>query len=176
LDGCWGLGALGAAVLAAGLLAATGAGAQETPGYLDISSAQIIENSRAQRILDRKIRFVIEVAGPVDCAATPANYGFLIDGDKSTATGVTDAAFSELGVDARATVSCDPGTGLPASSIGPVTIKAVPAGTRITIETTAGMLPSADFNWIAYSQEGTRFFRLQDPGSSHWALHEILLD
>ena len=159
----------------------SGVGA-EVPAHLDILSATIEEVPPLdpKDVLNRAIVLRLEVAGVSRCGGgvQPLVYGFLIDTDKDTASGVADEFTDPLGVDARISAECDPDTSRFVSPLGPVTV-AIDSGTGITtveIRTTVGLLPSVDFSWIAYAEEGTLLTRLPVQGSNGaWATIEVLM-
>jgi hypothetical protein len=154
----------------------------QLPNHLDILSASIEELPPidAANVADRKIVFRIDVADAPPCAPSTGflAYGVLIDADKDPTTGATDPAFADLGVDARASAECDPATGVFVSDMGAVSVTTdiATGATRIEILTTGKLLPSVDFQWIAFAQEGASFTRLPaEPNAGRWAIHERAL-
>jgi hypothetical protein len=151
---------------------------QSEPPHLLILFANIAELPPidSQDVANRQVVLRIQLAQTPSCTSR-TNYGFLIDADKSAATGATDPAFSNLGIDARISARCDPRTGSFVSSVGPVTITvdAVTGTALLEILTTVSRLPSVDFQWIAFAQEDTLFTRLpEDPNEpGAWATLEI---
>jgi hypothetical protein len=148
------------------------------PPELDILAANIaevppIDPSYAPA---RQIVFTIEVAGAPVCLASTrlAWYGFMIDADKSHATGVTTPAFESLGVDAQIVARCDPASGTFTSAAGTVTVSPGLNGTGLVqISTTAALLPSVDFLWVAFAENGTEFTRLpHEPDVQSWTTTE----
>lgn len=149
------------------------------PPYLDIRVASLSEVPPfdAGDIGGRTVLIQIEMQAPPPCdAGTPGlAYGLLIDADRDAATGVP---FAPLGIDARITAECDPASGAFVSALGAVTLTTDP-GTGVTlleILTTVNLLPSVDFHWLAYAQDGTILARLPDaPDFAGWAPLEIAL-
>jgi hypothetical protein len=152
--------------------------AQAIPAYLDVLVANVQELPPidATNVSNREVLLRIQLAEPPGCRIA-ANYGFLIDADKNPATGTTDAAFLNLGIDARISARCDPRTGSFVSSVGSATVTVNPADGTALLEilTTVSQLPSVDFQWIAFAQENTFFTRVpddpDDPGA--WSTLEI---
>jgi hypothetical protein len=153
------------------------------PAHLDILSAGIHEVPRDynfhQRddVPTRQVVLTLTLAGaPVCDGTTPfLVYGFLIDKDMDVATGVADPAFGDLGIDARICATCNPGDGSFTSPLGPVTVTTDPGTGQTTIEilTTVAMLPSIEFDWIAFVQEGSVFYRLPAlPDYQSWSIRE----
>lgn len=151
------------------------------PPYIDIVSANIVEEPPVElgNPVGRTVVLQIGLAGPPSCGSTSSpTYGFLVDSDDSNLTGLSGIPFEPLGVDARLSASCDPATGLFSSPLGVVT-----TGTNQTtgsffvdINSTEGKLPSLDFHWIAFAQDGTLFSRLPAEGnySSFETIEEAL--
>jgi hypothetical protein len=154
----------------------------QIPAHLDILTASIeeIPPIDAANVAARPILFRIDVADAPPCISTTGilAYGVLIDADRNPTTGVTDPAFADLGVDARAAVECDPALGVFVSALGAVSVTTdVATGvTRIELLTSGRQLPSTDFQWIAFAQEGPTFIRLPaEPNAGRWAIHERAL-
>ncbi len=147
------------------------------PAHLDILLATIEEQPPVDpsNVAARNVVLRMRLAGPVPSPCGPGfqAYGFLIDSDQNVTTGRPGPAFADLGVDARISASCNPVTGKFVSPLGPVTVNT--AGTVLEIQTTVGILPSVDFDWIAFAQDGTRFTRLPDPGHARWTTFERVL-
>ncbi|MGH2747890.1 MAG: hypothetical protein ACRDKB_08200 [Actinomycetota bacterium] len=150
----------------------------QVPPHLDILSATLAEALPTDpgNAADRAVSFVVEVGGTPPClnSSTPLSYGFLLDTDHDPTTGVTNAAFSELGVDARIVAECNSSTGNFTSLAGTVDVTTDPAtgATTVAITTKVGKLPSLDFDWIAFAFEGTRFLRLPETGFGAWTTFE----
>ncbi len=149
------------------------------PLHLDILSATIedLPPIESSDVPSRQVALRIKLAAAPLCnAATGAlTYGFLIDSDKNPATGDASAAFSDLGVDAQASMRCDPGSAAFTSPLGTVVVTTEQATGVTTLEllTTVAQLPSTDFRWIAFAQETASFSRLpKEPDHGAWAILE----
>ena len=150
------------------------------PSHLSIVSANIYEiEFLPNDVANRHVVFDIQVESTPSCKSDTGFlvYGFLIDSDKNSQTGNTIQAFNDLGVDAQISIFCDPSTQTFSSPLGPVNIFQDSTNvTHLQIITTVGLLPSVDFNWIAFVEEDSLLIRF--PGSgfhNHWAIMEILL-
>lgn len=151
---------------------------QPVPAHLAILSANIIEQSAdPTKVSERQLVLRLEVAAAPRCTSATAflAYGLLIDADKDAATGLTGPAFEGLGVDARLSAQCDPVAGRLLSPLGPVNVTTDQATgvVRIEIRTTVDQLPSIDFLWVAFAQEGSTFSRLpKEPEVGAWTTFE----
>ena len=148
--------------------------------HLSIISADIVElEYNPDDVKNRPVEFYLIVQGSPQCSPKTGilNYGFLIDSDKNNQTGISYQALNDLGVDAHISLSCDPSTGLFTSPLGQVTIEDTTNGeTKISILTEVGLLPSIDFNWIAYAQEDSLFIRVPENGThGYWSIIENLM-
>ena len=81
----------------------------------------------ADRIVDRRITFsvILDRAPVCDAGRAPASFAFLIDADRSTATGAVRDDSGELGVDWEIPIWCDVTAGRFASGFGDVEPAAV---------------------------------------------------
>lgn len=171
--------ALGLAAVAS-LRAAGPAQDGESP-YLTILSANIAEESFAEErpMLERVATLTITVAGRPECGPDGAalSYAFLVDADRSRGTGAATRAFSELGVDAKLEIRCDPASGRLSSAVGEVVVRPAdgsPQAHTIQLTTRVARLPSLNFYWIAMAREGRRFDRLPAAGrSGAWRIAEL---
>lgn len=147
-----------------GLFALSGAAQAQVPAHLDIQSSTIreIPPIDPENVPGRGVALTLTLGAAPACNATTGflAYGFLIDADSDSATGLPGPAFDDLGVDARVTAVCDPASGLFVSPIGTVTVVAGPGAATLEIRTTVERLPSLAFLWIAFGQEGPLFSRL----------------
>jgi|GEM_PF-1931937 len=128
------------------------------------------------KVKGRKIGFSIELSKLPVCNKRSKlwQFGFLIDADRDSATGLTDTAYSDLGVDAGIVVKCNPDSGNYVSNIGQVTIRKAMNKITINIETVAEALPSVHFYYLAFAHDTKTFIRLPaSPHSSAWAINEI---
>lgn len=123
----------------------------------------------------RKVILSIELTKLPDCTKDNSQwqYGFLIDADRDSTTGIKDATFSDLGIDAKILISCNSDLGEFVSNIGSVSIQPNINGTTISIETTVDSLPSVNFFFIAFAHNGTEFYRLPESSAASWAINEI---
>ena len=76
----------------------------------------------ADRIVDRRITFsvILDRAPVCDAGRAPSSFAFLIDADRSTATGAVRDDSSELGIDAEVSIWCDVTAGRFDSGLGDV--------------------------------------------------------
>ncbi len=122
---------------------------------------------RSQMAPGSRVAFSLEFDGPASCgaAANPA-YLFLIDSDRSMATGGRTQAVPELGIDWKVEIRCDPATGRFVSPLGAVEVRAATADSPRIIEviTPAGVLPTERFHWVVVALDGSRFVRLPEAG------------
>jgi hypothetical protein len=128
-------------------------------------------------IAQRRVRFRIQTAAPPRCGggAGRSEYGFLIDADRSRATGVTDADFDELGIDARIVMRCDEPSGRFRSPLGPVTLQST-GGAALELVTTVGQLPSVDFLWVPYGATADQLVLFPtEPRHGRWAILERVM-
>ena len=128
------------------------------------------------KVEGRKIEFSITLSKLPECNTQTKlwQFGFLIDADRNSATGLTDAAYADLGVDAGVVVKCNPATGDYVSNVGQVTIDKAAHNTTIRIKTLAEALPSVHFYYLAFAHDTKTFIRLPAaPHSSAWAINEI---
>jgi hypothetical protein len=154
-----------------------GVAAAQVPSHLDIASATVAEVPPVYpgSVPGRSVTLQLTVNGTPVCNATTGflAYGFLIDADSDPATGLSDVAFQNLGVDARVTAICDAPTGAFVSQVGTVTVTSGGGTTTIEILTTVDRLPSLEFRWIAFAQEDQVFSRLpQAPEYARWTTLE----
>lgn len=143
--------------------------AQDVP-YLTMLSAEIEELTPPGR--GRQVVFRIRVSQPAPCDASRAgvSYAFLIDTDRSEATGARTEGFPELGIDRTLTIRCDPTAGRFTSSAGPVTtgrpFSAADTGWELGVSIPFDRVPSREFSWIAVARDGTRYDRLPEAGQA----------
>ena len=176
-------GALAAAVALAAIPSLRAAGPAQDDGtpYLTILSANIAEESFAEEkpMLERLATLTITVAGRPVCGRDGAalSYAFLVDADRSKATGAVTRAFGELGIDAKLEIRCDATTGRLSSTLGEVAVQPAggsPQAHTIQLTTRVGRLPSVNFYWVAMAREGRRFDRLPAAGrSGAWRIAEL---
>lgn len=176
-------GALAAALVLAAITnpRATGPAQDGQSPYLTILSANIAEESFAEEkpMLERVVTLTITVAGRPVCGRDGAtlSYLFLVDADRARMTGAVTRAFSELGVDAKVEIRCDPATGRLSSAVGEVAVQPAdgsPQAHTIQLTTRVARLPSLNFYWIAMAREGRRFDRLPAAGrSGAWRIAEL---
>ncbi len=142
-----------------------------------ILSASISELSPLDlTVKGRKILFSIELSELPLCNKQNElwQFGFLIDADRDSSTGLTDTAYSDLGVDASIVVKCNSATGDYVSNVGQVTTHKDVGSITINIETVAEALPSINFYYLAFAHDTKTFTRLpESPYSSGWAINEI---
>jgi len=171
------------AIPGAEIRASQGGVVQQAPAHLDILAAGIQEVARDynfhQRddVPTRQVLLTFTVAGPPTCDATTGflGYCFLIDKDRDPGTGVTNPVLDDLGIDARMCATCDPASSSFTSPLGPVTVTTDPATGETTIEilTTAAMLPSVEFDWIAFAEHDSVFCRVPAiPDHESWMIFE----
>ena len=114
-----------------------------------------------------RLALSLELDAPASCGAD-ANlaYLFLIDSDRSTATGGSTRAVPELGIDWKAEIRCDPATGRFVSELGAVDVRQATADspTIIAVITPGGTLPTERFHWVAVARDRSRFVRLPEAG------------
>jgi hypothetical protein len=162
--------------------AAPAAVAPQLSSHLEVQSAIVTEMEPIDILTvdGRPVRFELVLADAPSCtvSTTDLRFGFFIDSDKNSATGLTDAALNDLGVDAKVEVKCDSTTQTYISSVGTATVTTNMSTneTTVRIDTTVDQLPSVDFHWIAYAFDNAEMGRLPDAGDhGHWAIFEILL-
>jgi len=170
------------AVIAAGPPPVSAAAAPQLSSHLEVKSAIVTEMEPIDilTVEGRPVRFELVLADAPSCtvSTTDLRFGFFIDSDKDSATGLTDAALNDLGVDAKVEVVCDSATQTYLSSVGTATVTTnmITKETTVRIDTTVDQLPSVDFHWIAYAFDNAEMGRLPDAGDhGHWAIFEILL-
>lgn len=169
--------ALGAALVVGALAPGDDVDAQgAAPPYLDILSAGIREQAPIDSgtVSARVVLLRVEVAEQAAslCGAAVRRYGFLVDADRQPSTGQTAAAFPGLGIDAQLFAECNGGAW--SSPLGAVTVQPNASGTGsvIQIQTAAGLLPSGEFNWVAFARQGSRVTRLPASGAGYWTIAE----
>ncbi len=172
----------GIALLTLSPAPASAAAAPQLSSHLVIESASITELEPFDNltVVGRPVRLEIVLGATPACTVSTFDlrFGFFIDSDKSSSTGLTDSALNDLGVDAKIEVLCNSSTQTYQSSVGTVTV-ATDGGTgktTVQIDTTVDQLPSVDFHWIAYAFDNAEMGRLPDAGEhGHWATFEITL-
>lgn len=147
---------------------------EATPAHLRIVSAEVEEVRPMNRnIARRQVRLRIGTAAAPVCPGPATEYGFLIDADKSLATGITEPSFDRLGIDARVVMRCDEKSGRFVSPIGRVTARMGADAPGLDLVTTVGQLPSVDFFWVPYGALGNQLSLLAEaPRFSRWAIIE----
>jgi len=150
---------------------ATHAAAQLPPPRPLVVAATIVEAMPlSQDIAKRRVLLRLRLSSSPSCTAGASDeFGFLIDADKQTETGVRHPAAETLGFDARVTLRCDAATRRYVSPLGSVTQKA----DTLELATTAERLPSLDFLWAPYAAVGNEVaLSAARPNYSHWAVFE----
>jgi hypothetical protein len=139
------------------------------PGHLDIREAVLIEQEPMDPadVAARGVVMRIAVVEAPSCTAGTGflSYGLLIDSDRNPVTGAAPDEFKPLGIDARISLECDPGSGTFTSPLGTVSVSADPGTgfTLLELSTTVGQLPSVNFFYLAYAQEDATLTRLPEP-------------
>jgi hypothetical protein len=156
----------------------TGGAIGQVPPHRDIVSATIEEVPPIDggTVAVRVVTLRIELAGPLPspCTSSSQSYGFLLDADRNQATGLADPAFAGLGVDARISATCNPGTGFFAGPAGSTVTVTGPNANIIEISTIVRQLPSLRFSWAAFVQEGLFVTRLpKEPDHGAWGITEL---
>jgi len=160
--------------------AATAAGDRGTTALPFLLAARITEVPPfdADRIVDRRITLSVILDRAPVCGAGRAasSFAFLIDADRSTATGAVRDDTGELGVDAEVSIWCDVTAGRFASGLGDVEVRASPDGDHeylLSVTTRAGRLPSLEFDWIATARHDGRLSRVPAAGgAASWRVLE----
>lgn len=115
----------------------------------------------------------LELGAAIDCETLgdTVRWGVLIDGDRSTATGVGDTeAFGELGVDARIEARCGPDGRLVSNDDRAEVVLDEATRSVIEFRLPVSALPSLTFDWFAYSTKGDEMSRMPAaPEHSTWA-------
>jgi hypothetical protein len=114
-----------------------------------------------------RVAFSVEFDASPSCGpdANPS-YLFLIDSDRSVATGGRTQAVPELGVEFKVEIRCDAASRRFVSSLGAVDVRAGAGDSPTILEVIApaNVLPSERFHWVALAHNGSRFVRLPDAG------------
>jgi hypothetical protein len=155
----------------------------ERPAHLNLLLAEIREQGdvRWGEPSSREVVFRVVVAGRPPCDARNADleYTFLIDSDRSTATGMRVEPFGKLGLDARVSMTCDPARGAFTSRMGTVTVEPArerPGAFRVQLVTSVEKLPSLEFYWIAVARDGEALAKLPDTNDyGVWGILELAL-
>ena len=132
----------------------------------------------ADRIVDRRITFsvILDRAPVCDAGRAPASFAFLIDADRSTATGAVRDDSVELGVDWEIPIWCDVTAGRFSSELGDVEVGPSSDGDHdyvLSVTTRAGRLPSLEFDWIATARDDGRLTRVPAAGgAASWRVLE----
>ena len=131
----------------------------------------------ADRVAERRITFSLVLDSAPVCQAdrTPSSFAFLIDADRSTATGTVRDGTRELGVDAEIPIRCDVASGRFFSPIGDVDVRQSPDADRefvLSVTTRVGRLPSLEFDWIAIASDEGRVSRI--PGDGRAGVWRVL--
>jgi hypothetical protein len=166
-----------------GLLAVTrldGGASQDARAHLRLQAARVIElfdappapqgsaGLRRSEMRDgNRVAFSVELSTAPPCGrdASPA-YLFLIDADRSAATGGRTQAVPELGIESKIEIRCDAASRRFVSSVGAVDVRPAAGDSPAVLEVIApaSLLPSQRFHWVALAHDGTAYVRLPEAG------------
>lgn len=147
---------------------------QSPPPYLAMLSAEIEqEAATGAKMATSRVFFRLRFAARPPCGTgqPPPSYAFLIDDDRSRATGATTTAFREVGIDTQLEILCDEATGRFVSALDEVTLRTssdAGGGSVLELAAPRRAFATADLHWIAIAREGRRYTRLPETGYAVW--------